>query len=340
MKNPMKIPLKNPMTQFLRPAAAALSLLALQTVAPSLAAASEDEIVVDATTPGYASDSILDGFPSLAPKDGNGDFGNNALAVALQDGVTEERAIVEFPLDDLAGLLGNDLASATLTFNIDDVLSTFGPGTAFDGTGPDAIHVSAYSGDGTVTVSDFAHGDDTTIASVDTDQSGPVTDASLAASGPVSFQVDVLDALADLLDAQGTHLGVALSIDDHKASASLDDLGINGVGPAGTGGARRPFLTVTLVVPDTTTTTTSTTSTTLLETACGDANDDGKVTSSDALAALRTAVGAGSCVPQVCDTDHNGSVTAADALRILRFAVGLPITLDCDAEASTDQPVA
>jgi cysteine-rich repeat protein len=62
---------------------------------------------------------------------------------------------------------------------------------------------------------------------------------------------------------------------------------------------------------------------------CGDANDDDNITATDALFALRAAVGNGSCPLTVCDANGNGQVAAADALAILRVAVGGGAALDC-----------
>ncbi|MFN2376289.1 MAG: hypothetical protein ABR538_07110 [Candidatus Binatia bacterium] len=76
---------------------------------------------------------------------------------------------------------------------------------------------------------------------------------------------------------------------------------------------------------------TTTTTTTLPSAECGDANGDGSITASDALSALKTAVGTGTCEVCVCDTDASGSVAASDALRVLRAAVGQVVTLDCSA---------
>lgn len=50
---------------------------------------------------------------------------------------------------------------------------------------------------------------------------------------------------------------------------------------------------------------------------------------SDALAILRTAVGAAECETCVCDVTADGTVAAADALKVLRFAVGAAASLDC-----------
>jgi cysteine-rich repeat protein len=61
--------------------------------------------------------------------------------------------------------------------------------------------------------------------------------------------------------------------------------------------------------------------------ACGDPDDDGSTTASDALLALRAAVGIESCDACICNVDASTGaipVSAADALRLLRFAVGAP----------------
>ncbi|MBI5504566.1 MAG: hypothetical protein HY899_07175 [Deltaproteobacteria bacterium] len=62
---------------------------------------------------------------------------------------------------------------------------------------------------------------------------------------------------------------------------------------------------------------------------CADANDDDKITSSDALLTLRTAVGSSSCAEYVCDVNSSGSVTAADALLVLKLAVGQAVEVHC-----------
>jgi hypothetical protein len=73
----------------------------------------------------------------------------------------------------------------------------------------------------------------------------------------------------------------------------------------------------------------STSSTTTIPEYCGDANHDGDVTASDALAALRTAVGLPQCELLDCDIDGNFAVTANDALAVLRMAVGFVIPGAC-----------
>ncbi len=67
--------------------------------------------------------------------------------------------------------------------------------------------------------------------------------------------------------------------------------------------------------------------------ACGDPNDSGTVTATDALFALQSAVSAKVCDLTVCDVNANGSVAASDALAILKKAVGGAVTLSCPAPA-------
>ena len=65
--------------------------------------------------------------------------------------------------------------------------------------------------------------------------------------------------------------------------------------------------------------------------ACGDPDDSGAVTASDALFVLRSAVHLASCDLCLCDVDDGGSITASDALRLLRKAVGQTVSLACPA---------
>ena len=62
---------------------------------------------------------------------------------------------------------------------------------------------------------------------------------------------------------------------------------------------------------------------------CGDVNEDCEITSSDALAVLRAAVGIDQCELSVCDFSGDGNITALDALATLRAAVGLPSNPNC-----------
>ncbi|MEO8604056.1 MAG: hypothetical protein ABI629_15880 [bacterium] len=231
---------------------AALALCAAA-AAFSTRLAHADVIVIDDTTAGTVIDGILDGFPfpppGLAP-DGAGDFAGNAFGVALQTGVTEERGIVELPLTPLAGLTSGDIATATLTFNIDDVVGTFGPGTSFDGTAAATIVLFKYSGNGTIDLADFGNVAGAPLAVVSTVSLGTITDSTLSVSGPLQFTVDVTGALGGLLDASATHFGLVFTTNDAGSATSLDNLGFSGAGPAGANGARMPFLTVTTVPND------------------------------------------------------------------------------------------
>jgi hypothetical protein len=146
-------------------------------------------IVIDDGTGCTLYDAVLDGFPPIAPQDGTADFAGNALGIALQSGVTEERGIAELPLQPLTdlGLGSSDIDAATLTFNVDDVVSTFGPGTAFDGTAAETIVLFGYSGNGTIDLADFGNVVGAPLAVVDTTPFGVITDASLATSGPAGL---------------------------------------------------------------------------------------------------------------------------------------------------------
>lgn len=62
---------------------------------------------------------------------------------------------------------------------------------------------------------------------------------------------------------------------------------------------------------------------------CGDASLDGTISATDALIALRSAVGQVSCALCICDVNDSGSVTATDALAILRFSVGSLCEMNC-----------
>src|SRR5262245_20253346 len=172
--------------------------LALAVAVAGATALRAETIVLDGST-GAVYDSIGDGWlfvpgappPGPAPN-GTGDSGNQALAVGLISGVLELRAVAEFPLAPLGGLSAGQVQSATLTFKIDDVIGTFGPGANFDGTASDPIAVYHFPGDGAVTVGDFSPAGATQL---DVVNPGVVTDATLANTGAVPFDVDVTAAL-------------------------------------------------------------------------------------------------------------------------------------------------
>ncbi|GIW42379.1 MAG: hypothetical protein KatS3mg076_2956 [Candidatus Binatia bacterium] len=201
-----------------------------------------DVFTIDGTA-GALYDGQLDGWP-FPPPDGVADFGGNPLSVALKAGVLEMRGIAEFPLAPLAGLGSADIVSATLTFNIDDVIGTFGPGADFDGTAAETIVLFSYAGNGAIDLSDFGNVAGAPLAVVDTTPFGVITDATLAVSGPLFFDVDVTNELKDLLDNGDPALGIVLATTDDQTATSLDDLGDGGAGPPGVGGAKLPFLTV------------------------------------------------------------------------------------------------
>jgi hypothetical protein len=62
---------------------------------------------------------------------------------------------------------------------------------------------------------------------------------------------------------------------------------------------------------------------------CGDPNDSGTVTVTDASYILQVVVGMRTCDPRVCDVNDDGRIATNDAQRVLRFAAGLPILLTC-----------
>ncbi len=137
-----------------------------------------------------------------------------------------------------------DIQSATLTFNIDDVVGTFGPGTTFDGTAAATIVLFGYSGNGTVDLTDFNNVVGAPLSVVDTTPLGVITDATLAVSGPLVFDIDVTTALETLIGGGATHFGIVFTTNDAGSATSIDNMGPSGAGPAGVGGAAMPFLTV------------------------------------------------------------------------------------------------
>jgi len=205
-----------------------LSALALGVLVGMAPMADAATFVLDGDT-GADYDSVGDGWffttPPGQPPDGVGDLGNQALAVAYQSGVVELRAMAEFPLTPLSGVQASHVLSATLRVTIDDVLGTFGPGTTFDGTAANPLVAFAYPADGTVTVSDFAPAGMTEIGQIVT---GAITDASLALSGAVSFDVDVTDELKDALTDGDAAFGALFATLDDPTGTSLDDLGVSG----------------------------------------------------------------------------------------------------------------
>ncbi|MCW5890044.1 MAG: DUF4215 domain-containing protein [bacterium] len=202
------------MPRFLPLTTALALLLAVVAAAPAAT------LVLDHETPGAAWDGIVDGFPGLVPKDGNPDFGQNPLSVVLKGDVTEVRSVMEFPLASLADVAADDIVAVTLRFNVDDVLSTLGPGTELSGKAASSIRVYFYAGDGVALTSDFKNTNEgfTTVSI-----GGNITDATLKQTGAVFFEVDARARLVQALAEGSTHLGVLWRTTDSPTGTSLDD---------------------------------------------------------------------------------------------------------------------
>ncbi len=206
-----------------------------------------DTIVID-NGDGAVFDSVLDGafIPPLgtAPADGTPDSQGQPLSVALVTGGVEQRGIGEFPLAPLAGLGSEDIVSATLTFNIDDVIGSFWPhpGATFsDNAAAQALVLFAYDGDGAIQLTDFNNVVGVPAGIVDTfTPYGVITDATLSISGALVFNVDITDEIKDLLDNAATHVGIVWVTQDAGTGTSLDNLGV--------AGAAMPIITVNTVV--------------------------------------------------------------------------------------------
>jgi cysteine-rich repeat protein len=202
-------------------------------------------VVLDETTAGTVSDGIIDGFPGLAPKDGDPDFGGNPLSVALRADVTELRSVMEVPLAPLAGVAPSSITSATLTFNVDDVISTFGPNTTFNGMAADAILVHLYDGDGQAVLGDFRRTGEAPVPV----PTGPaaITDATLDTTGAIFFDVDVKARLVQALTAGTPFLGILWRTTDSPTATSIDagtPGQMPGEGNETAAGSRMPFLTI------------------------------------------------------------------------------------------------
>jgi hypothetical protein len=142
--------------------------------------------------------------------------------------------------------------------------------------------------------------------------------------GLIHFSVNIIEALGST--------GEAL---DPPPDVFIEDLACGG---APLGDCSVPAISTTTSLPVTTTTTTNpsitTTTTTTTEPPaelCGDADGNGSISASDALLALRGAVGTSACPLARCDTDASGVVNTSDSLRILRKSVGIDESLTCSA---------
>lgn len=216
-----------------------LAAFSLGSLVLGAAPASAITITLD-TGAGAVHDGVGDGWffaggPAIPP-DGVGDIGGNAPAIVYQAGVVEMRALSEFPLAALAGYSASEITSATLTVTIDDVLSTFGPGTTFDGTAASPFVAYGYVGNGAVTPSDFSPASPISIGTV---TPGAVTDASLAISGALAFDLDVTALVQAYVTAANSHLGVMFATLDSPTGTSIDD-----IAPPGVVGGALPFITI------------------------------------------------------------------------------------------------
>jgi hypothetical protein len=63
---------------------------------------------------------------------------------------------------------------------------------------------------------------------------------------------------------------------------------------------------------------------------CGDANDNGTITVTDGVQALRAAADLSSTCEDGCDVDGSGSITVSDGVNVLRKAAGLTINETCE----------
>ena len=307
-------------------------------------AAAQETIVLDVAS-GAVFDAVIDGFPMLAAYDGVPDFptGYNTLSIAFQLAVTEERGIGEFPTAPLAGVAADAVAHATLTFNIDDVITSFGPGTGFSGAAARDILVHLYAGNGTVEIDDYL-----AVARaphvIDTRPLGRITDETVAHSGPLRFEVDVSDDVRALLDEGAAAIGVVWRTADSPTGTSLDHLGEESAGPPGVNGAFLPFLTIALSAAPTPTPTVTATAPEPLPTAtavaatptatrgvaqtptgpaacAGDCDADGAVSIAELIAGVALALGGTAEPCAAMDWDGDGTVGVTDLVRAVASAL-------------------
>jgi hypothetical protein len=317
-----------------KPISTAIALLVVIAAAAPVAA----EEVIIGVEQGAEFDATVDGYPMLAAFDGVPDFpaGYNTLSIGLQLGVTEERGIGEFPLRALpAGMV----RTATLVFNIDDVIGTFGPGTSFRGTASQRILVHLYAGDGEVTIDDHLAIERPAHL---VEPQGRITDQTLAQSGPLTYDVDVTDEAREIIAAAPVAIGVVFRTTDSPSATSLDHLGDAGAGPPGVNGSFLPYLRLDIEpVADVTPTPTATataiaatatatsgaatpTSTPIATgpTGCsGDCNGDGAVAINELVRGVSMGLGAtGDCAS--LDDNRDGSISIDELVRAVSAALG------------------
>jgi hypothetical protein len=300
-------------------------LLAVALVAPARA-----EEVVIGVDQGAVFDAIVDGYPMLASFDGVPDFptGYNTISIGLQLGITEERGIGEFPVDALPGGAAAAVRSATLVFNIDDVIHTFGPGTSFRGTASQRILIHFYAGDGEVTVDDHLAIERTGHL---VEPQGRITDQTLAQSGPLTFAVDVTDDVRAILAAAPVALGIVFRTTDSPSATSLDNLGDAGAEPPGVNGSFLPYLRLDVdaaVDPTATPTSTpiaDTPTASPIATApggcAGDCNGDGAVAINEIILGVSMGLGvSGDCT--LMDRNQDGTISIDELVRAVSAALG------------------
>lgn len=170
---------------------------------------------------GARYDAVLDGFPGIAEFDGNPDLAGNLPNVALKLGVVEARTMAEFPLH---GVPPRNVRRAVLEWNIDDVISTFGPGTSFSGRAARLLLVHPYRGDGVIELADF-NATASEPWTVSTESFGTITDQTLARTGPLVFTVNVTPTLNAYLSTGADWFGVVFRTTDNNTATSIDNLG-------------------------------------------------------------------------------------------------------------------
>lgn len=311
--------------------------------------------IVLGTETGAVFDAVFDGYPRLAAFDGQPDFlsGYQTLAVALQSPITELRGIGEFPLAPLDAAPEGSVARATLTFNVDDVIASFGPGTGFSGSAARDILVHLYAGNGTVDVTDYLAVSRAPLV-IDTRHHGSITDRTIESTGPLRFDVDVTEEVRALIELAPAAIGVVWRTTDSPTATSLDHLGQEGAGPPGIRGAFLPFLTVEFIEPTATATATPTAdpptatptasptpSAAPTETAtpvalppstpsvtptqvpicAGDCNSDGTVTVDELVLGVSLALGTSADPCAAMDVDGDQVITITDILRAVSSAI-------------------
>jgi hypothetical protein len=285
------------------------------------------EEVILGVDQGAVFDAVVDGYPMLAAFDGVPDFptGYNTLSIGLQLGITEERGLGEFPL---RALPAGTVQTATLVFNIDDVIGTFGPGTSFRGTASQRILIHLYAGDGAVTIDDYLAIERPAHL---VEPPGRITDQTLAQSGPLTFAVDITDDVRDIIATAPVAIGVVFRTTDSPSATSLDNLGEGGHGPPGVHGSFLPYLRIDLepageMTPTPTATVvasppTATPIPTAPAACAGDCNGDGAVTINELVLGVSLGLGAsGACA--ALDDDRNGTISIAELVRAVNAALG------------------